>query len=454
MANAVDPSCSAGASLRLSTGSGEAEDTGSVTFGIVIGLLASVGINLGQNIQNTNADDPTKARVWWFGFGLFVFSAIANFVAFAFAPASVLAPLEGAQFVTNFAYGLFTRNKVLYNESPMHKEKAGWRTKAVLRTGFGTSIVVVGITLPIITAPSDVAVFDEDAINCFWGGVVWWVYFVSTSVLAASCFIVYRIIRPTKLVKEEIETRLVRVRDTSGSLWNQYFGPKVEKNKTFYKISDVPPNNKHNKVHMALFAIPSAILGAFAVVQAKAISELVEPIFTEGKISVLGGWLFWQCLLFIIVGLGPWFWLLNKAPYYYEVLAILPLMQGCYIIFSSIAGGVFFEEFEVFSAVQAVMFTAGLLLIATGLWFIIPEKPTSENGDTAALVSRGSEEAVANGKDENMGNYTVVMGGFFMPIVFFPVDHKPSPRTKNTPQYAVIDSKRVPDIPLLIVRVK
>eukprot|EP00966_Prymnesium_polylepis_P226400 5237201-Prymnesium_polylepis.1 len=58
---------------------------------------------------------------------------------------------------------------------------------------------------------------------------------------------------------------------------------------------------------MALFAIPSATLGGFAVVQAKAISELVEPVVAgaENLASVMAlpdGWLFWQCLLFIIIG--------------------------------------------------------------------------------------------------------------------------------------------------------
>lgn len=406
MANKTEFSCSEDATARLSAGSGEAGDASSVMFGIIIGLLASVGINLGQNIQNTNADDPAKAGAWWFGFVLFLLSAIANFVAFAFAPASLLAPLEGAQFVTNFAYGLVTKNKVLYNSEAKHGDKSGWRTKAVLRTGLGTSLVVVGITLPITVAPSEVAVFDEGAIWCFWRGTAWWIYFVGTSVLALSCFLLYRMVRPTVLQKNTVAEREINVRPKEGSFWNRYCGKRVTETKYYFEIKDIPCNHKHNKVHMALFAIPSAILGAFAVVQAKAISELVEPIFIDGEVSVLVRWLFWQCLLFIIAGLGPWFWILNQAPYYYEVLAILPLMQGCYIIFSSIGGGIFFEEFETFTDVQAVMFACGLSLIVTGMWFIIPEKPV--NYEKEPLIT------------------TIVAVGLFMPVVLYPVDRRAS----------------------------
>eukprot|EP00966_Prymnesium_polylepis_P117745 2721920-Prymnesium_polylepis.1 len=167
-----------------------------------MGLLASVGMNLGQNIQNTNRfikldDHDLKKRLRRrAGVCLFVVSAIANFVSFSFAPASVLAPLEGVQFVTNFVYALSTRNTLLYSNGGEGDDAAGWRWDAVWRTGRGTFIVFVGITLPITVATSEVAVFDRGAIWCLWRGTAWWSYFVGTSCLALGCFLLYRRIRP------------------------------------------------------------------------------------------------------------------------------------------------------------------------------------------------------------------------------------------------------------------
>jgi magnesium transporter len=326
MSNSTDLSC-----RESSSGSGEASggaDALGKWFGIGLGLAASIGINLGQNIQNSCANDQSKNGIFWWrvGFILFITSAITNFVAFAFAPASVLAPLEGAQFVTNFFYGLFTRNKMLYDND-------GWRRDDVLKTGFGTALVVVGIVLPMIRTSGEVAIFDENVIWCFWRGTAWWIYLSTTTSIAFVCYLLYRKVR-----KEEVSTG--------------------ERNKT-------------NMIHMALFAIPSAIVSSFAVVQSKAISELIEPIFTDGDWSILGKWLFFQSLLFTIGGLAPWFILLNEAPKVFEVLAILPLMQGCYIIFSSLAGGIFFEEFDDFSTEQAVLFATGLSFILVGILVII-----------------------------------------------------------------------------------
>jgi hypothetical protein len=456
MSNSTELSCSASASLRLAPGSGEDANGATVAIGIGIGLLASIGINLGQNIQNSNADDPRKASRWWFGFTLFVVSAIANFVAFAFAPASVLAPLEGAQFVTNFAYGLWTRNKVLYNSEPSDSdrdallaksrtrkaeweqrgEEAGWRRWAVAQTGLGTALVVTGIILPIVKASSEVAVFDEEAIWCFWRGTAWWIYFIATGVTAVVCFGVYRLVRPKKLDRDEGE-RDVLVRPTNRGFIARYFGPKTElRKKPYSEIKDVPANHKHDKLHMVLFAVPSAILGAFAVVQAKAISELVEPIVTDGEFSVLTGWLFYQCVLFIIIGLGPWFVLLSQAPYFYEVLAILPLMQGCYIIFSSIGGGIFFEEFNAFSDDQVVFFAIGLSLIVVGMFLIIPAKPKPLKMETGTVVPKSALTTPL--LPDSTAGYTVVVGGYFMPIVLYPVDRTPATRTGKGHTYTAV----------------
>ena len=410
-----DLSCSESAKVRVESSSGEDSDAGAVVLGIVLGLFASVGINLGQNLQKSGQDDFSKAWLALPGTVLFIGSAIVNFVAFAFAPASVLAPLEGAQFVTNFAYGLVTRNKVLYEPANEASGTKGYyKCKPVSFTLIGTLLVVVGIFLPILKASTEVAKFDVSAIWCFWGGRLWWIYFLSTLTIGAGCVVLYRILRRGFDPPQVTKNTGIQVRRFGCC------GPKQDKYVTFIRKKDNIYRN--NSLHMVLYAAPSAIVGAFSVVQAKAISELVE-LFLNGDYSILGEWLFYQCVLLIIVGLGPWFYLLNRATFYFQVLAILPLMQGFYIIFSSLGGGIFFEEFNSFTSEQAWYFSIGLSLIVVGLWFILPEALDDVDDDEPSekykdALLKGSEEAQA--LEDSKSSYEVVVGAFGMPIALYP----------------------------------
>ena len=108
-----------------------------IPFGIILGSVGSVGINLGNNLQslgltNLNAEmsahlkkledegydvsdlsdklPPPKfmsrGRVIFItGSVIFFTASIINFVAFAFAPASILAPLEAIQVVCQLFMG-------------------------------------------------------------------------------------------------------------------------------------------------------------------------------------------------------------------------------------------------------------------------------------------------------------------------------------------------------------
>ena len=81
----------------------EAEGDSLVVLGIVIGLLSSVAINVGQNIQALGAKEPgadknpCSSRKWIIGLTIFVTGSMGNMVAMAFASATILVPLESSQ---------------------------------------------------------------------------------------------------------------------------------------------------------------------------------------------------------------------------------------------------------------------------------------------------------------------------------------------------------------------
>ena len=51
--------------------------------------------------------DTCESRTWVVGTTIFITGSVLNFGAFAFAPQSILASLEGIQFVTNVLFGRF-----------------------------------------------------------------------------------------------------------------------------------------------------------------------------------------------------------------------------------------------------------------------------------------------------------------------------------------------------------
>ena len=109
------------ASTGNSTHESDESDTMGATgviIGVIMGLVSSIFINIGQNIQALGATEtedakehPCSSKTWRIGLYVFLFGSIGNQVSFSFAPASVLVPLEAVQFVTNVIFSKFV-NKV------------------------------------------------------------------------------------------------------------------------------------------------------------------------------------------------------------------------------------------------------------------------------------------------------------------------------------------------------
>jgi len=57
--------------------------------------------------------DTCQSPIWVVGTVVFISGSLLNFAAFAFAPQSILASLEGIQFVTNVLFGKFVLNSTV-----------------------------------------------------------------------------------------------------------------------------------------------------------------------------------------------------------------------------------------------------------------------------------------------------------------------------------------------------
>ena len=103
----------ANASSAFDDWCGEGLEAFAMLIGVMLGLGGSVLINTGMNVQvfglkELSPEDakirPFKSATWRIGLAIFIFGNMFNFIAFSFAPASVLVPLEAVQFLTNLVH--------------------------------------------------------------------------------------------------------------------------------------------------------------------------------------------------------------------------------------------------------------------------------------------------------------------------------------------------------------
>jgi hypothetical protein len=127
---------------------------------------------------------------------------------------------------------------------------------------------------------------------------------------------------------------------------------------------------KHGLVEPVCYCLASALVGAFAVVNAKCLSMLIQ-VSSSGDNEFAKPAL-WIILVTWIIFVLYW---LRRLDYGFEIfppLFVIPVVQCFFIFFAIICGGIFFEEFMVFTPSQFGGFFAGVVLILGGVYGLAP----------------------------------------------------------------------------------
>ena len=142
--------------------------------GVSMGVVGSILINIGQNLQATAMQsspevqqNPGSSVTWRIGLGTFALGSLINFTAFAFAPTSILVPIESLQFVVNVAYGRFVNKKEISNKM----------------LG-GVLLTVSGTVLCVAFGPQEGNCFTIHDLYGFWLDWGWWGWLISSIVTA------------------------------------------------------------------------------------------------------------------------------------------------------------------------------------------------------------------------------------------------------------------------------
>ncbi|KAL1511001.1 hypothetical protein AB1Y20_005826 [Prymnesium parvum] len=305
-----------------SLGGSESEGPSMVVIGVIMGLGASVAINIGQNLQALGlqgvgkAANPCTSRTWVVGMTVFIVGSFVNFAAFSFASSSVLVPLEAVQLIVNVIF-----NK-LVNNAPVS-----------IRMIIGVVLAVLGTCLTVIFGPNDERCFTVAEMEGFWSQPAWWFYLVGTFSFSVFCYVINRKYHHAQLLGTPLPH-------------SQYVAPVT-------------------------FALSSALVGgAQMIVHSKAIAELFEIIVLKlqhpnlHEPLPLTTWYFYVEFALLSVCGVIWLYRMNESLGLFDPLFIIPLMQSSYILFGVVAGGVYYNEFGTLS--NKVMFGVNL---GIGGWF-------------------------------------------------------------------------------------
>jgi len=371
------------------------DDSPSMVFvGIVMGLGASVAINIGQNLQalglqgpggDKAKQNPCLSSMWVAGMTIFIVGSMVNFAAFSFASSSILVPLEAVQLVVNVAFNKFVNN------APVS-----------CRMLAGVALAVVGTALAVLFGPNDERCFTLSEMEGFWARPLWWIYLVATTAFALLCFAVHARYR-----RAQREGR---------------------------------PLPRSQYVLPVTYALSSALVGgAQMIVHSKAIAELFEVMALKLSDPALQEplppttWYFYVEFSLLSVCGVIWLYRMNESLALFDPLFIIPLMQSSYILFGVVAGGIYYDEFGtlshkvIFGVHLGVggwfCFLGGLLAILAGMLLIAPPPQGSSDDDASRTSPR-----VTRIPSAYMGAYTDA----FLAAVFEEADPESLPITRET----------------------
>lgn len=341
-------------------------------LGISLGLLGSILINTGNNIQSyglrqlkdghrrarrkqkthpneesnganstMTTPSPCESSIWIIGTVVFVSGSLLNFTSYAFAAQSMLASLESVQFVTNLIFG-----KVIL------------KAKITKRMMIGTLFTVIGTIVAVqFSSKITLELNINDLIKLYTNGA----------------YIGYLVAMVIALI-------------ALNRIYN-YYRKRKERQMPL----------KHGDIIMPLsYSIWSALVGTQSVVQAKILAELLAVQASGKENAFKSVFLYITFVLWFITAL-IWLRRLNKSLSEFNPLFIIPLLQCSFIFFAIVSGGIFFQEFNSFTGKQWLGFWLGVLIMFNGLRLLTPPPPKdrdkSEFSHSSSIVVLGDDDS-------------------------------------------------------------
>jgi drug/metabolite transporter (DMT)-like permease len=393
------------------------ENSDNWILGVTLGLLGSIAINTGNNVQSlglkrlkesthlrqrnekqskrkfkswlsrdgrrtapsdaisknsvetqdmdSKSVQPYTSITWMIGTAIFVSGSLLNFASYAFAAQSMLASLESIQFVTNLIFGKF-----------MLKANV---TKTML---IGTCLTVMGTIMAVQFSSRETIELTTKDIKILYANPAYIIYIIMTVGMLFVLSHVY------------------------------HFYERGENEGIPLKFSCV--------IIPVSYSIWSALFGTQSVVQAKVLAELLSA-HSSNQENIFDSWFTYFTIVLWILTVAVWLSRLNKALIKFDPLVIIPLLQCSFIFFAIVSGGIFFKEFNKFTSTQWIGFWGGVMVMFSGLVLLTPVGGRANEDQLSKDVASLLRSKVANSNllsysthshdNGNRNNTSMMLGG-------------------------------------------
>ena len=266
---------------------------------------------------------PLLSLTWIIGTFIFVTGSLLNFASYAFAAQSMLASLESIQFVTNLLFGKFM---------------LGARVTQTMLVG--TMLTVIGTVMAVQFSSKETLELSTADIKKLYSNPAYISYLCLMVLALVVLHVVYK---------------------------------KLEERKNKDK-----PLKSRDVILPCLYSVWSAMFGTQSVVQAKILAELLA-VHSSGTENIFTSSFTYATILLWVMTVLVWLKRLNDALQKFNPLFIIPLLQCSFIFFAIISGGIFFKEFNSFDSNQWIGFWFGIIVMFGGLVLLTPQPIQSED---------------------------------------------------------------------------
>nr|XP_057946463.1 NIPA-like protein 3 [Doryrhamphus excisus] len=315
----------------------ERQDEDSYTNNLIGTLLAIFGnvlVSISLNIQKyghvniVGAKDPRvfyRTKTWWFGFFLTSLGEGANFVSYAFAPLSLIAPLNAVSMLTSFILGF-----IFMPEKSRSKDFA----KRYGLSFLGAVLAIGGVYLSVAFGPNSHENLTAEIIVRHLVG--WPVLLYLVLEVIAFCLLLY-----------------------------------------FYK--------ERNANYLIIVLLLVALLGSVTVITVKAVSNMLV-LTMEGSMQLdypIFSVMF-VCMVATVIFQARF---LSQACKLYDTCLIASVNYILSTIFAVLAGAVFYLEFKNEDALHISMFLLGTAACFLGVFLITKNRKRSKTFEPYVTIN-------------------------------------------------------------------
>jgi hypothetical protein len=336
------------------------------------GLLATMHKDDGDGIRHLEKARMHSPSVFYLGTGLFVCGSLLTFASFGFAAQSLLASLEGVQFVSNVAFAKLIRKQPV--------------TGSVV---LGVGMIVLGVATVVLVGNHSTHVYSVRHLTRLY---------VENSAYQAFLVVVGGSAVVLRYTEKAFSKRAAQGRPwpysrtvvpVTYAAFSAVFGTQSVVQAKCLMMAITLTTNGDNQVRLvrrttllpvpclffldrcALPRSPTHASAAFSFSVSSSYSVL-SLVLTHLSASQFGNGFLYAMLVWWAITGYVWLARMGKALKRFDPMFIIPLLQVGFILLAIVSGGIYFQEFETFGAHQAVGFFAGVLLVCAGLYFLAP----------------------------------------------------------------------------------